>query len=183
MTMMAWVMLANVGACDGDSQSPVLADRILIGEVDDDIFVAVVTDAEQVLAYVCDGTPAAASIGLWFVGSHDGVGFSLTHESGARLDGQLADDSLAGNFTLGAQALEYAAAPAEGDAGLFLAQDEDELRGGWIVRADGSQRGAVLHRNTGDIVAAQPIMPSQSSVMLQALTLPLVRLIAPAFPG
>ena len=72
-------------------------------------------------------------------------------------------------------------ADADGEAGLFLA-DEGELRGGWIVRADGAQRGAVLHRTTGDIVSAQPIKTTQTQVVLQSDPSPLRRLASPALP-
>ena len=177
-----WV-IAAMCACDGDGQSPVLEDRVLIGAADDATFVAVITDDERVLAYVCDGTGAAATVGAWFVGTHDGAGFSLTHASGARLDGRLDGDGVRGAFTLGPQALEYAVADAEGDAGLFLADDGEDLRGGWIVRDDGSQRGAVLHRTTGDIVAAQAIAPEQTTVVLQTQARPLVHLLTPQLPG
>jgi len=181
MSMLAGGLLVALAGCDAAEESAGLADRMLIGEVDDDTFVAVITDAESVLAYVCDGTPTSASRAMWFVGTHDGASFSLSHKSGARLDGSLVGDQVRGELRLEAGALEYGVASAEGDAGLFLA-DEGDLRGGWIVQVDGDQRGAVLHRTTGDIVAAQPIMPSQASVVMQEQASPLLRLQTPSLP-
>lgn len=181
MSMLAGGLLVALAGCDAAEGSAGLADRMLIGEIDDDTFVAVITDADSVLAYVCDGTPASVSTATWFVGTHDGASFSLSHKSGARFDGSLVGDEVRGEFTLGAAALEYVVASAEGEAGLFLA-DEGDLRGGWIVQADGDQRGAVLHRTTGDIVSAQPIKPSQASVVMQTQASPLLRLQAPSLP-
>ena len=176
--MLGGLVLVLASGCDAGDGSPALADRVLIGAIDDDTFVAVITDADTVLAYVCDGTPAAVSVAAWFGGTHDGAGFSLSHESGARLEGALDGEVLRGRYILGAAALEYVVADPEGDAGLFLA-DEGPLRGGWIVQADGAQRGAVLHRTTGDIVSAQPITTSQTQVVLRTDPSPLIRLAIP----
>jgi hypothetical protein len=181
MSLLGGTLLVVLVGCDGAGQSPVLEDRVLVGEIDDDTFVAVVTDAERVVAYVCDGTPATVRVATWFAGTHDGRGFSLTDANGARLDGAIEGEAVRGSFTLAGAALEYAVVDAEGEAGLFMA-DEGELRGGWIVHADGGQRGAVLNRTTGDIVSAQPIKTSQASVVLQVEASPLLRLGAPALP-
>jgi len=181
MSMLVSGLLVLATGCDADGDAAGLADRVLIGEIDDDTFVAVITDADTVLAYVCDGTPATVSVATWFVGPHDGAGFSLTHTSGARLVGAIEGELVRGQYSFGDAALEYAVADADGEAGLFLA-DEGELRGGWIVRADGAQRGAVLHRTTGDIVSAQPIKTTQTQVVLQSDPSPLRRLASPALP-
>ena len=150
MSMLGGALLVALTGCDGGSSADV-ADRVWIGEIDDDTFVAVVTDDERVLAYVCDGTPEAVGVATWFVGTHDGAGFSLSDPSGRRFTCTIADEAVSGHLSLGDEALQYMAGPAAGDAGLFLA-DEGDLRGGWIVQEDGGQRGAVLHRTTGDIV-------------------------------
>ena len=178
--MLGGVLLVVAAGCDGGSSSD-LADRVWIGEIDDDTFVAVVTDDERVLAYVCDGTPEAVSVATWFVGTHDGAGFSLSNASGRTFSGAIEEDAITGQLILGDEALAYMAAPAAGDAGVFLA-DEGELRGGWIVHADGSQRGAVLHRTTGDIVSAQLIKTTQTSVVLQTRASPLQQLSQPVLP-
>lgn len=178
--MLGGALLVVVAGCDGGpSTEP--TDRVWIGEVDDDTFVAVVSDDERVLAYVCDGTPEAVSVATWFVGTHDGDSFALDHASGRRFTGTIGDDAISGHLLLGDEELAYMAAPAAGAAGLFLA-DEADLRGGWIVHEDGAQRGAVLHRTTGDIVSAQPIRTTQTSVVLQAKASPLQQLSQPALP-
>ena len=127
MSMLVSGLLVLATGCDADGEAAGLADRVLIGEIDDDTFVAVITDADTVLAYVCDGTPATVSVATWFVGTHDGAGFSLTHTSGARLVGAIEGELVRGQYSFGDAALEYAVADADGEAGLFLA-DEGELR-------------------------------------------------------
>ena len=120
MSMLVSGLLVLATGCDADGEAAGLADRVLIGEIDDDTFVAVITDADTVLAYVCDGTPATVGVATWFVGTHDGAGFSLTHTSGARLVGAIEGELVRGQYSFGDAALEYAVADADGEAGLHL---------------------------------------------------------------
>jgi len=118
-------------------------------------------------AYFCDG----ASVAKWF---------SLTPRDGAlefvAADGQtfvaeIADDgSISATTAIAGADHSFTASevPADGEAGLYLADhviDPDlalDERGGWIVLADGTQRGAIKGGST--ILPGSPLTLSTSTV-------------------
>jgi hypothetical protein len=112
-----------------------------------DALVGVVVDQDEdkVLAYVCDGK----SLGTWFTGAPDEDGtLTLTAADGARLTGRIAGGQLSGTVTLPGDAAPhpFKASSVSAPAGLYRAKGEvrgQPAVGGWIVLADGSQRGGI----------------------------------------
>ncbi len=105
-----------------------------------DAFVAVVTDGELVIGYVCDGQ----GIGEWFQGRvADGV---LTSARGARLALEVAKEGVSGTFTaVSGSSHSFTTEVATGSAGLYrlpeTVVDDETYKGGWIVLPNGDQRG------------------------------------------
>ncbi len=112
-----------------------------------DAFVGAVMNRDDgsVLAYVCDGKTVAA----WFKGNaaeHGGV--TLTSADGARLSGRIEGGTLAGTVAMPGDATprEFRAGVVDPPAGLYRARGQvrgEPAVGGWVVLADGRQRGAV----------------------------------------
>ncbi|MDN5932501.1 MAG: hypothetical protein L0I24_15785 [Pseudonocardia sp.] len=104
--------------------------------------VAVVTDGDRVVAYVCDGP---AGLGERFFGTLDGDRAVLRSDGGAELDLTVARGGASGSFTAaGGTPTAFTTTAVSGDAGLFLADgivDGEVLGAGWIVLADGTQTG------------------------------------------
>ena len=135
------------GDDDGRAQ-PATAAASFTGELSGgDAFVGAVVnrDEDAVLAYVCDGKAVAA----WFKGKlEDGGGVALTSADGARLTGRIDGGTLAGTVVLpgGASPLAFSAGSVESPAGLYRARGQvrgEPAVGGWIVLADGRQRGGI----------------------------------------
>lgn len=107
-----------------------------------DALVAVVSDGDEVVAYVCDG-PAA--LGERFFGTLDGGRAVLRSTGGAELDLTVVEGTATGTFTAaGGTPVAFTTAPATGDAGLYFAdgiEDGVVYGAGWIVLADGTQTG------------------------------------------
>jgi hypothetical protein len=107
-----------------------------------DALVAVVSDGDEVVAYVCDG-PAA--LGERFFGILDGGRAVLRSDGGAELDLTVVDGTATGTFTAaGGIPVAFTTAPTTGDAGLYFADGIEDGRvygAGWIVLADGTQTG------------------------------------------
>lgn len=111
-----------------------------------DALVGVVVDQDddKVLAYVCDGK----SLGTWFAGAPNDDGtLTVTAADGARLTGRITGGELSGTVTLpGATPRPFTAPAVSAPAGLYRAKGEvrgQAAVGGWIVLADGSQRGGI----------------------------------------
>ena len=137
------VLLAGCGAEKPDK--PDQPTRVVFaGEVEDgESFVGLVREGDAVLAYVCDSN----SVSRWFRGKVDASGaFSLVHASGDTLMGKVGEDAVTGTFTGAGIAHPLTAATAIGNTGLYRAEDDVDgtaRLAGWIVLADGRQRGAV----------------------------------------
>ena len=111
-------------------------------------FVAIVTNGEQVMAYVCDGESTAE----WFSGavarnsidltSAGSIGLVAERGTGDTLDGTVT----AGNGT--ESSFSAARVDLDGSEGGLcrgiLQVDGVTYTGGWIVLPDGRQRGAVI---------------------------------------
>lgn len=144
-------------------------------------FVSVVVAGSRALAYVCDGVPAdpagtTPSIQAWFNGPSDGSAFDVTAPVG-RLQLQLTGTDLAGTLTLSdgrALSVSGRAVDADADAGLYRAEAsgaEGSAVGGWILAADGQQRGGVGFENggTSKISGARVLNLSQPTFSAQGL--------------
>ena len=108
-------------------------------------FVGIVTTADKVLAYICDGQGLAQ----WYRGSLQAGGLfevrSTTKKS--QITAQINGHSVVGAITLeDGRVLQFRAIPGEGPAGLYRSDDRlGDVRylGGWVVLPNGEQRGAV----------------------------------------
>jgi len=113
--------------------------------------VAVVVDGTRALAYVCDGMPGdpvgtPPSVQTWFNGTSDGKTVTVT-EPGGQLQLRLTDSDMTGTVTLtDGRTLPVTGKAAFGDAGLYRAEaagNGGKAVAGWILAADGQQRGGV----------------------------------------
>lgn len=169
-------------ACAEPDSGPV--DGTYVARVGETLIAIVVsTTGELTSAYACDGrdgvdTPFAA----WFEGERGGDAVELTGKFGAltvTFDGDLATGELRLD---GAEPRAYEAALASTDALLWAhTETDDMLLGGWIFADDGTQRGAVIKRLTGDVAAFS--LPDQSAssatfgaamLMIRSMTTPTV---------
>lgn len=171
MKFMSWLRpLALVagalaaGACDDPSAA--LAEGTYVARVEGDIFLALVVDGGDVLAYACDGDARGVALAAWLAGDALGERLDARHaKKPISLQATFDGERLAGALDLGeGAALPFTATLAAGDAGLYHADDGD-LRGGWIFDDAGDQRGAVLRRSTGDIASVQLAGPQQRSAL------------------
>ena len=148
--------LTGCGSGDPEESAPPPAaatSRSYVGRAaGSEALVAVVTDGARVLAYVCDGMPGAPSgtaptIQAWFNGPSDGISVDVTQPAG-RLQLELTDAAMTGTVTLaGGRTLAVNGRAATGDAGLYRAETPGPggapAVAGWILAADGTQRGGV----------------------------------------
>lgn len=114
-------------------------------------FVAVVVDGSRALAYVCDGVPAdpvgtPPTLQEWFNGPSDGGSVDV-QQPGGRLQLQLTGADMTGSLTLAdGRKVPVSGRTVDGDAGLHRAEAagaEGRAVAGWILAADGQQRGGV----------------------------------------
>lgn len=150
-------LLATAGCGSGDEGGAAATDgdeQTFVGRVDGtDAYVAVVTDGDEVLAYLCDSEK------LWnyLDGSQDDDRITAGDDTAAvLLDATLDGDTISGTVTLPTDGSSHAftAVAATGEAGLFTLEQESAEsvgQGGWIRLADGSVRGKqVTVSVTGD---------------------------------
>jgi hypothetical protein len=128
-----------------------------VGSVDDtETYVGVATSGDSAQVYVCDGQDVA----IWLLGTADGSGVSASDDA-ASVTASVSGASLTGTVTIGGVSHSFFAARAEYPADLWesLSRDADGqlVRGGWIVLADGTQRGAV--KQGLEIVSTESIDP------------------------
>lgn len=121
--------------------------------------VAVAVDGSRVLAYVCDGLPGeplgtTPSIQAWFNARTDGRSVDL-EQAGHRLQVELTDTTVSGTLTLAdGRRISLSGQSVEGDAGLYRADPTgDGTKGvaGWILTADGEQRGGLMLEGGGGV--------------------------------
>lgn len=168
LTGIAVLFLAlALAACGGSSPTatPVAAPNAFVGAVPGtDAFVALITTNGTSLSYVCDSKQVAS----WFKGPVTNNAIDATAANGDRLKATLSATGATGTLTMGGKDFPFAAAKASGDAGLFRAEQAAggaNVVGGWIVGADGQQRGAI-HRaqdNRDEIVTTPPLVVAQKA--------------------
>ena len=161
----AAALLAMAGivlvACDSSESNETTARstsetvRSYVGTVEGtEAFVSVVFDGARALVYVCDGVPAdpigtAPTIQAWFNGSSDGTTVDVQEPTG-RLQLQLTESNMAGTLTLPdgrPVSVSGRSVATDGDAGLYRAEASGaggSAVGGWILAADGQQRGGAI---------------------------------------
>lgn len=167
-------------ACAEPDGGPV--DGTYIARVGETLIAIVVsTTGELTAAYACDGRDGVdAPSAAWFAADREGDAVELTGERGAltvRFDGELA----VGELRLdGAEPRAYEASLASTGALLWgHTETGDMLLGGWIFADDGTQRGAVIKRLTGDVAAFSLPDQSVSSATFGAATLTIRPMITP----
>jgi len=116
-------------------------------------FVGIAITGQDIVAYVCDGTDTStATVSEWFKGSLSGNSFDLTSNSGARLSGTLSTGAIEGAFSLAnGESLAFRASQVGNEAGLFRSEetfDGNNYVAGWIILADGQQRGSIIRLGT-----------------------------------
>lgn len=140
------------GASDASKATPASVTRSYVGTVQGTAsFVAVVVDGTRALAYVCDGMPAdpvgtPPSVQAWFNGTSDGTAVNVT-QPGGQLQLRLTGTEMSGTVTLAdGRPLPVSGRSVTGDAGLYRAEASGaggKAVAGWILAADGQQRGGV----------------------------------------
>ena len=141
-------------------------------------FVSVVVDGTRALAYVCDGVPGepvgtTPTIQAWFNGASDGKSVDVT-QAGARLQLQLTDADMKGTVTLAdGRSLTVSGKAVTGDAGLYRADatgTSGRAVAGWILSANGEQRGGVGGEGTVATLSGAPVLRlSSRTFSLQSL--------------
>jgi hypothetical protein len=139
-------------AKDTSATSPASVTRTYVGTAQGTAsLVAVVVDGTRALAYVCDGMPgdpagAPPTVQTWFNGASDGKTVKVT-QSGGQLQLRLTDTDMTGTVTLAdGRTLPVTGKAVFGDAGLYRAEaagNGGTAIAGWILAADGQQRGGV----------------------------------------
>jgi len=124
-------------------------------------YIAVVTTPTDATVYVCD----EGNLGLWFTGQPASDGsLKSVHPSGASVELTLAAGEARGSVAIDGVSHPFVAETAVYPAGLWegfdiepaLAEGRDLARYGWIVLADGTQRGSKVQTtaatsNPGDL--------------------------------
>jgi hypothetical protein len=159
LVVLVALSLSGVGYAQESAEE---AQYLYIGTVTDvpDEFVGLAVIGDEVTFYICDGQAdkGTVSIAEWFVGSVTEGLIDITAASGNRveitIDGETATGKL--TFTDGT-VKEFVMTLAEGEAGLYRSDFKMgalEYIGGWLVLADGTTRGAVFVKSTGDLFPA-----------------------------
>ena len=157
-TSLLGVVLVLLAACGGGGSdetadpAPAPTPRTYVGTAQGTAaFVAVVFDGSRVLAYVCDGVPGDPSgtvptVQAWFNASSDGAVVDATQPAG-QLQLRLTETEMTGTLTLaGGRPRPVTGRTVAGDAGLYRAEATGagaKAVAGWILAADGQQRGGV----------------------------------------
>ena len=145
----ALIVSASLLSCS----SAAVTSGSFVGQADgSESFVAIVTDGDKVMAYVCDSDTTAT----WFTAegirdtidlmSADNVGLVAQRGEGDTLDGTLTQGA-GSEFSFSATRVDM-----DGTLGGLCRADPRVINGvtyvgGWIVLPDGTQRGAVVGDN------------------------------------
>ena len=188
MALAAVCLVLGLAACGGDDEVDAAAERTYVGTVDGtDAYIALVSDGKQVSGYLCDGTPKAVKVCRWLdnaelTGHNAELGERPHH---FLVEARLGDDEAVGEVEPYPKAYSFTAEAASGEAGLYRANGEavrappagsgrPELRSfveaGWIVLADGTQRGGVAISDPNTDLRPAPILdPTTLDVQLPRL--------------
>jgi hypothetical protein len=153
MGLIVLVLVACGGGSDDKADpAPAATTRTYVGSAQGTAaLVAVVVDGTRALAYVCDGVPGdplgtTPTVQAWFNGQSDGTTVNVTQAAG-KLQLRLTDTDMSGTLTLAdGRVMQVAGRTVSGDAGLYRAEatgSDAKAVAGWILAADGQQRGGV----------------------------------------
>lgn len=163
----ALLALALAG-CGGDDDGPRLADQ-WAGEVEGtNAYISVFTlDDGQAGAYLADGNGIAALV----LGTRDGDKLALpANEDGVAVEASVSGSTVSGVAVVNGREHAFSADSASGEAGWYRARTEvggDPVAAGYILLADGSQRGAV--RRAGEVVATPHFDPAAPEIQLDGI--------------
>ena len=176
-------LLVGCGSSDSDETSTPSTSaevRSYVGvATGTEAFVSVVVDGSRALAYVCDGVPAdpvgtTPTVQGWFNGASDGTAVDVDGPAG-RLQVQLTATEMTGTLTLAdGRTLPVSGRVAGGDAGLYRAEASGaggSAVGGWILAADGQQRGGFGTQTgtTSKISGTRALNLSQQTISVEGL--------------
>ncbi len=139
-----------------------------------DAFIALTTNGATSLSYICD----SKQVSTWFNGPVTGNAIDITAANGNHLKATLAATGATGTVTMGGKDFPFTAPSSGGNGGLFRAEQSvngGNVVGGWIVSADGQQRGAVGQAKEGKeeiTPAPQLVVAQRSSAGTWAMTHP-----------
>lgn len=142
-------------------------------------FVAVVVDGSRALAYACDGVPAeptgtVPTVQAWWNGTSDGRTVDVQQPAG-RLRVQLTATDMTGTLTLAdGRGIPVTGKAVTADAGLYRAEAADagnKAVAGWILAANGEQRGGVGTETGGTFKGSgtKTLVLSQPTFSVQGL--------------
>jgi hypothetical protein len=149
MTLGAALVVGVLASCGATETRVELIADSYVADVDGELFVGVMVaphppdgTVKDIVVYLCD----SESVSTWLYGQTDG-GSIVLEADGARVELELGLDVVTGNVELaGGDAQAFTAVAAEGDAGLYRAEEQtvDGLYvGGWIILNTLEQRGAL----------------------------------------
>ena len=154
-SMLAALMSILLISCSsgGDDETEIqaaaptaLRDASFAGRTEDqNLFAAVLTHADGVEAYFCDGKRS-----YWFKGVPSEGVLELREASGAKLLLELAGDVVVGRLVADGATTRFDLPQVNGDV-LFRSDTfagDTRVLGGWIVLPDGQQRGAIKVNTT-----------------------------------
>ena len=152
-------------ACGGGSSAPKAGSYV--GKVaGTDAYIALVTKGGKVAGYVCDG----AKVSVWLpAASVSGHAATLANRRGARAGtARWSGSAASGTVSIDGVAHAFSATLATGDAGLYRAVhgtpgQAGAVEVGWVVLADGTQRGMITSFITPITQLAAPKLNTSSS--------------------
>jgi hypothetical protein len=144
----ATLVVTIVAGCGGGDESPKAPQPLdaYAGKAEgSDAYIGLITDGDRLAGYITDGK----AISIWLaVAEIDDDEATLASREGQVLGkASISGDSASGEFQVGPKSFTFDAPKATGEAGLYQAagrkQNDDSFQAGWVVLADGSQRGGL----------------------------------------
>jgi hypothetical protein len=120
------------------------------------LFAAVVTHGNGMDVYFCDGTRD-----FWFRSVSSDVVQELEDSTGAKLSLEFVDNMVVGHLSVGEARTSFALPKVQHEA-LYRAEanvGEKRMLGGWIVLANGEQRGAIRQANSVTVASTLVASP------------------------
>jgi hypothetical protein len=140
----AVVAVSACGGGDETSTSAAAAEGSFVGTVEGtDAYIAIISEPGKVAGYLCDGK----QVSVWFRGSVSSDQAKLQTREGKPLgNATLSSEKVTGEVSVGGSSHAFTATAASGKAGLYREAkgtpgEAGSVETGWILLADGSQRG------------------------------------------
>lgn len=168
--LVATVLAAALGSACGQRAERAPSKETLdtfVGEVrGSPAYIALITDGERLSGFLTDGK----QYGRWFATADlDDDQASLVARDGSELGKvSISGDSASGEVIVGLASDRFDARRTSGKARLFTTAEqrgEDSIEAGWIVLADGSERGT-YETSISDESKTQPAPPLRPTVSI-----------------